>query len=73
MIREIDSALAKTIRETDLALSLPKKEFGKKRFIYNGASHWNNFPYEAKSSKSLVKLIQNDIKAKNLLKLTRLP
>jgi hypothetical protein len=29
------------------------------------------FP-EAKSAKSLIKLIQNDIKAKNLLKLTRL-
>ena len=40
-------------RETDLFLPLPKKEFGKRRFIYNGASHWNNLPYEAKSAESL--------------------
>ncbi len=40
-------------RETDLALPLPKKEFGKRRFCYNGASHWNNLPYEAKSAESL--------------------
>ena len=36
--------------ETDLALPVPKKEFGKRRFSYNCVSHWNNLPYEAKSA-----------------------
>ncbi len=40
-------------RGTDLALPLQKKEFGKRCFSYNGASHWNNLPYEAKSAESL--------------------
>ena len=50
---EKDIAYYLRSRETDLALPLPKKEFGKKRFCYNGASHWNNLPYEAKSAESL--------------------
>ena len=50
---ERDIAYYLRSREIDLALPLPKKEFGKKRFCYNGASHWNNLPYEAKSAESL--------------------
>ncbi len=50
---ERDIAYNLRSRETDLALLLPKKEFVKRRFIYNGASHWNNLPYEAKSAESL--------------------
>ncbi len=50
---ERDIAYYLRSRETDLALPLPKKEFGKRRFCYNGASHWNNLPYEAKSAESL--------------------
>ena len=40
--------------ETDLALPMPKKEFGKKYFNYNGASLWNSLPPDAKSSESLI-------------------
>ncbi len=50
---ERDIAYYLRSRETDLALPLPKKEFGKRRFCYNGALHWNNLPYEAKSAESL--------------------
>ncbi len=50
---ERDIAYNLRSRKTDLALPLPKKEFGKRRFSYNGASHWHNLPYEAKSVKSL--------------------
>ena len=34
--------------DTDLAPPMPKKEFGKRCFSYNGALHWNNLPHEAK-------------------------
>lgn len=40
--------------ETDLAPPMPKKEFGKRSFSYNGALHWNNLPYEAKTAESLI-------------------
>ena len=40
-------------RETDLAPLMPKKEFGKRCFSYNGAVHWNNLPNEAKIAESL--------------------
>ncbi len=50
---ERDIAYSLRSRETDLALPLRKKEFGKRRFGYNGAWHWNNLPYGAKSAKSL--------------------
>jgi hypothetical protein len=39
-------------RDTDLA-PMSKKEFGKRCFSYNGASHWNNLPHEAKIAESL--------------------
>jgi hypothetical protein len=39
--------------DTDLAPSMPKKEFGKRCFSYNGALHWNNLPHEAKIAGSL--------------------
>ena len=38
--------------QTDFALPLPKKDFGKKCFN-KGASLWNNLPREAKISESL--------------------
>ncbi len=41
------------LHTTDLVPPMPKKEFGKRRFSYNGASHWNNLLYEAKSAESL--------------------
>jgi hypothetical protein len=47
---------------------MPKKEFGKRCFSYNGALHWNNLPHEAKIAESF-KLFQIDIKTKNELKL----
>jgi hypothetical protein len=34
--------------DTDLAPPMPKKEFGKRCFSYNGALHWNNLLHEAK-------------------------
>jgi hypothetical protein len=40
-------------RDTDLAPPMPKKEFGKKCFSYNGALHWNNLPHEANLAESL--------------------
>ena len=40
-------------RNTDLALPMPKKEFGKRCFSYNGAIHWNNLPQEAKAAESI--------------------
>ena len=40
-------------RDTDLAPPMPKKEFGKRCFSYNGALHWNNLPHEAKIAESL--------------------
>jgi hypothetical protein len=40
-------------RDTDLAPPMPKKEFGKRCFSYNGALHWNNLPHEAKNAESL--------------------
>jgi hypothetical protein len=40
-------------RNTDLSPPMPKKEFGKRRFNYNGALHWNNLPHEAKIAESL--------------------
>ena len=40
-------------RETDLAPPMPKKEFGKRCFSYNGAVPWNNLPNEAKIAESL--------------------
>jgi hypothetical protein len=40
-------------RDTDLAPPMPKKEFGKRCFSYNGALHWNNLPHEAKIAGSL--------------------
>ncbi len=40
-------------RETDLAPPMPRKEFGKRCFSYNGAIHWNNLPYQAKIAESL--------------------
>ena len=40
--------------ETDLALPMPKKEFGKRYFNYNRASLWNSLPPDAKSSESLI-------------------
>ena len=40
-------------RETDLAPPMPKKEFGKRCFSYNGALHWHNIPNEAKIVESL--------------------
>ena len=39
--------------DTDLAPPMPKKEFGKRCFSYNGALHWNNLPHEAKIAESL--------------------
>ena len=39
-------------RDTDLAPPMPKKEFGKRCFSYNGALHWNNL-HEAKIAESL--------------------
>ena len=39
--------------ETDLALPLPKSEFGKRCFSYNGAVHWNNLPHNAKIAESV--------------------
>ena len=50
---EIDNSYNLRNRETDLALPMPKKEFGKRCFNYNGASLWNNLPQEAKNSESL--------------------
>jgi hypothetical protein len=38
--------------DTDLAPPMPKKEFGKRCFSYNGALHWNNLPHEAKIAES---------------------
>ena len=38
---------------TDLALSKPKREFGKRSFKYNGAIHWNSLPNEAKNANSI--------------------
>jgi predicted TIM-barrel enzyme len=32
---------------------MPKREFAKSCFSYNGASHWNNLPHEAKIAESL--------------------
>ncbi len=43
-------------RETDLAPPMPRKEFGKRCFSYNGAIHWNNLPYQAKIAESLSSL-----------------
>jgi hypothetical protein len=40
-------------RGTDLAPPMPKKEFGKRCFSYNGALQWNNLPREAKIAESL--------------------
>ena len=40
-------------RDTDLAPPMPKKEFSKRCFSYNGALHWNNLPHEAKIAESL--------------------
>ena len=40
-------------RGTDLAPPMPKKEFGKSCFSYNGALHWNILPSEAKIAESL--------------------
>jgi hypothetical protein len=40
-------------RDTDLAPPMPKKEFGKRCFSYNGALHWNNLPHEANIAESL--------------------
>jgi hypothetical protein len=40
-------------RDTDLAPPMPKKEFGKRCYSYNGALHWNNLPHEAKIAESL--------------------
>jgi hypothetical protein len=44
--------------------TMPKREFGKRCFSYNGALHWNNLPHEAKIAGSLtqLKLFQIDIK-----------
>ena len=39
--------------ETDLALPMPKREFGKRCFSYNGAVHWNNLPHNAKIAASV--------------------
>ena len=41
---ERDIAYCLRSRETDLALPLPKKEFGKRRFCYNGARIGTIFP-----------------------------
>ena len=49
----IDNSYNLRNRETDLALPMPKKEFGKRCFNYNGASLWNNLPQEAKNSESI--------------------
>jgi hypothetical protein len=35
-------------RETDLALLMPKRKFGKRCFSYNDPSHWNNLSDEEK-------------------------
>ena len=43
-------------RETDLAPPMPRKEFGKRCFSYNGAIHWNNLPYQTKIAESLSSL-----------------
>ena len=40
-------------RDTDLAPPMPKKEFGKRCFSYNGALHWNNLLHETKIAESL--------------------
>jgi hypothetical protein len=40
-------------RDTDLAPPMPKKEFDKRCFSYNGALHWNNLSHEAKIAESL--------------------
>ena len=42
-----------TNRDTDLAPPMPKKEFGKRCFSYNGALHWNNLPHWGKIAESL--------------------
>ena len=52
----------------DLALSMPKKEFGRRCFNYIGASLWNNLPQEAKNSESLSS-VQNDFETMNSLNL----
>ena len=57
-------------RETDLASCnyMPKREFGKRCFSYNGALHWNNLPDEVKIAESLtqLKLFQIDIKTNGM-------
>ena len=50
-MKEIIGTISKI--ETDLAPPMPKKEFGKRCFSYNGALHWNNLPNEAKIAESL--------------------
>ena len=40
-------------RETDLALPIPKKEFGRRCFSYNAALHWTNLPNEAKIAETV--------------------
>ena len=49
---EIDNSYNLRNTETDLALPMPKKQFGKRCFNYNCASLWNNLTQEAKHSES---------------------
>ena len=39
--------------ETDLAPLMPKREFGKRSFSFNGAVHLNNLPHNAKIAESV--------------------
>ena len=52
-MKDITHAYNLRNRETDLAPPMPRKEFGKRCFSYNGAIHWNNIPYQAKIAESL--------------------
>ena len=40
-------------RETDLALPMPRKEFGRRCCSYNAALHWNNLPNVAKIAETV--------------------
>ena len=50
---ERDNACNLRNRETELALHIPKKEFGRRCFGYNAAWHSNNLPQEVKIAESV--------------------
>ncbi len=57
--REGDTLRDLKNRATNLALSKPEREFGKRSFKYNGAIHLNNLPIEAKNANSITTFKRN--------------